>query len=164
MSQEEFSFLLLKEYPKLKNYALRFTNYDEVNADDLTSETIYKALKRKESFLYNHKRSMNGWLRKIMKNTYINFYNQRKKTQIIPLTFEISGHICYNIGEENLKTSDVLRYVHELKGWRQKPFLLHYDGYSYAEIAEKLFLPKSMVQAQVRHAKKQLRERLKNLQ
>lgn len=154
-SQNVTSFL-----PQLKPYAIKLTrNIDD--SEDLLQETVLKALSNADKF--REGTNLKAWLFTIMKNIFINDYRKKvKRGTLIDTTedqyFINSGITATNTGETNMVTDSILKAIKKLSVEYRVPFMLHYNGYKYHEIAERMNLPLGTVKSRIFFARKELRE------
>lgn len=166
MSHVEFSQGFTQLQTILLAFAYRLTK-DEDDARDLLQETAYKAFKYRG--LYQPKTNLRAWLMTIMRNTFINQYRQKKRRQTMNdqtenTHFIDSGTLMVrNSGEANLTLEELENLIAELEDWMKIPFLMHYQGFKYDEIAEKLNIPLGTVKSRIFFARKKLQESLLNL-
>lgn len=159
MSQIEFSQNFTQFQTLLLAFAFRLTR-DEDDAQDLLQETAYKAFKYRS--LYQPKTNLRAWLMTIMRNTFINNYRQKKRRQTLNDNTDNeylinSGHFTVkNQGEVSVTIEEIQEIVDALEDWLKVPFLMHYQGYKYDEIAETLDIPLGTVKSRIFFARKKL--------
>src|SRR6185437_3362610 len=147
----------------LKPFALSLTR-DLQDAHDLIQETLLRALSSREKFAEGT--NLKAWLYTIMKNIFINNYRRNKKRNtIIDVTEDMylinsSGTRVVNQGESNISMENVTQAVDLLQDEFKVPFMMHYDGFKYHEIAEKLVLPIGTVKSRIHFARKELKQKL----
>ena len=123
-----------------------------------------KAFKYREKF--RHDTNLKAWLFTIMKNTFIN--NYRKLSRI---TFQAdSNENAYTIPvkdtsldgapENKVQYDELLEVVQSIKPEFRIPFEMHYNGYKYHEISEKLNIPLGTVKTRIFYARKELQAAL----
>lgn len=150
----------------LQNYALTLTK-DAENANDLFQETAYKAYKYQRMFRSGT--NMRAWLTTIMKNTFINQYRQRRRRTVLHDGTENTYYLnqgeieVANQGEGNILIQELLGLIEQLSPENRVPFLLHFQGYRYEEIARQLNLPLGTVKSRIHLARKRLREQIQQL-
>lgn len=146
--------------PQLKPYAIRLTqNLDD--SEDLLQETAYKALANADKF--REGTNLKAWLFTIMKNIFINDYRKKvKRNTVIDTTDDLyylnSAVTDVNAGEGRMVRDQVLMAIRNLSVEYRVPFMLHYKGYKYHEIAEKMNLPLGTVKSRIFFARKELKE------
>ncbi len=166
MSHLEFSQGFSQFQTMLLAFAYRLTK-DEDDARDLLQETAYKAFKYRG--LYQPKTNLRAWLMTIMRNTFINSYRQKKRRQTLNDKtdneyFLNSGTLVVkNHGETNVTIEEIQKIVDALEDWMKVPFLMHYQGYKYDEIAEALDIPLGTVKSRIFFARKKLQEALSDM-
>jgi RNA polymerase sigma-70 factor (ECF subfamily) len=102
-----------------------------------------------------------------MKNIFINNYRRNKKRQTIIDTttdmFVINSNstIISNQGESNMAMENVTHAVNLLQEEFRVPFMMHYQGFKYHEIADHLTLPIGTVKSRIHFARKELKRKLK---
>jgi len=163
MEETEFRSSVTKYAYSLKPFALSLTR-DLQDANDLIQETLLRALSSREKFAEGT--NLKAWLYTIMKNIFINNYRRTKKRNtIIDVTEDMylinsSGSKVVNQGESNISMENVTQAVNLLQDEFKVPFMMHYDGFKYHEIAEKLILPIGTVKSRIHFARKELKQKL----
>ncbi len=166
MTQSSFIEAYQLQKSVLNDFALHLTRDPEM-AQDLLQETLYKAYKYKGSFQKGT--NLKAWLMTIMRNTYINDYRKDKRRQSLAHYadqahwVEQNNEIRFNDGEYNLLIEEILREVHRLDDWMKIPFLMHYHGFKYEEIAKEMDLPLGTVKSRIYFARQRLRKTLRSL-
>jgi RNA polymerase sigma-70 factor (ECF subfamily) len=160
MSTVEFSGQINEMANMLQAFAYKLTKNSE-DSKDLFQETAYRALTNQDKFRPGT--NLKAWLFTIMRNIFINNYRKKVKANTI---FDATDNQFYlNSGGETVQNnaeSDIL--MQELKGMIDTlddsirvPFLMHYYGYKYQEIAEQLDLPLGTVKSRIFFARKELK-------
>ncbi len=163
MSTIEFDEMLVSNADFLKPFAITLTR-DNETAQDLFQETMFRALANKDK--YNVGTNIKAWLYTIMRNIFINNYRRRAKQNTIfdntPNDFLLNYHqtVAANEAECNLKIKDIQVAIHQLPEIFRNPFLLYFDGYKYAEIAEMLGEPLGTIKSRIHFARKLLKEQI----
>ncbi len=166
MSETEFSLELNRSVNALKNYAYNLTN-DEDDAKDLIQETLIKAYRSRNQFKIGT--NLKGWLFIIMKNTYINTYNQmlRKKTFIDTTQnayfINSSESNVSNTAISSLTIEELDNIVETIPEIYSKPFMMYFRGFKYHEIATRFQLPMGTVKNRIHIARKMLKENINKL-
>ncbi|HMQ46199.1 MAG TPA: RNA polymerase sigma factor [Saprospiraceae bacterium] len=164
MSTIEFNSAFDGLQKGLLNFAIHLTR-DEEDARDLLQETAYKAFKYKN--LYQPQTNLRAWLMTIMRNTFINNYRQKKRRQTLNdntdnTYFINSSNIQVgNDGEASTTMEELIQLVENLDDWMKIPFVMHYEGYKYEEIAETLAIPLGTVKSRIFFARRRLQESLR---
>lgn len=165
MSTLEFSNLITSHNSFLKQFALKLTK-DTEEADDLTQDTYLKAIKNQDK--YRDGTNIKGWLYTIMRNTFINNYRRKKNQNTFVDTTE--NKYFLNSKESDVSTrADVMadteyimKQVNSVDPNYVDTFMMHFNGYKYEEIAEKLDIPLGTVKSRIFLARKKLMEKLKD--
>lgn len=147
----------------LKPYALKLTK-DTMDAEDLMQDTILRALKNTDKFESGS--NLKAWLYTIMKNIFINNYrkNARMQTVIDSTANEFlinNSNTVNNQAINNFIAEDINKALMKISVELRTPFLMHYKGFKYNEIADKLRLPLGTVKSRIFLARKELTELLK---
>lgn len=162
MSTLEFTKSLTSLESYLLAFAMNYTkNIDD--AKDLTQETMLKAIRYKEK--YKPKTNFKAWVFTIMKNTFINQYRRKTKSKTI---FDNSKDLFLlnNSSEDrdspynHIADNEVSKKVQKLEEEYRIPFEMHFEGYKYKEIAEKLDVPLGTIKSRIFIARKKLMDSL----
>lgn len=160
MSTIEFHDRFNQMSTLLHSFAYNLTKNVE-DAKDLFQETAYRAFTNIDKF--NPGTNFKAWLFTIMKNIFINNYRKKVKANTIVdstdnLYFINSGStIIANDAESNIMIKELTRMIEKLDEGIKIPFLMHYQGYKYQEIADDLDLPLGTVKSRIFFARKELK-------
>lgn len=165
MSQIEFTKSFRQFETILFSFAYRLTKSEE-EAQDLLQDTAYKAFKYRSR--YKPHTNLRAWLMTIMRNTFINNYRQKKRRQTLndqtPNNYFInSSRQVYNGGESAVTMKELGGIVDRLEEWLKVPFMMHYQGFKYDEIAQELEIPLGTVKSRIFFARKKLQESLQQM-
>lgn len=166
MSGIEFTHRYNEMESLLYAFAIRLTK-DEEDANDLLQETAYKAFKYRK--MYQPQTNLRAWLMTIMRNTFINDYRRRKRRQTINDKtdnnyFINSGDFSVaNEGESNVLMEEIKKKIESLEDWMRIPFMMHFNGFKYEEIAEQLDIPLGTVKSRIFFARKRLKNMIKEV-
>lgn len=164
MTTQEFNALVTKYSYSLKPFALSLTK-DMEEAQDLLQETAYRALSSQDK--YTDGTNLKAWLYTIMKNIFINNYRRRvKRNTIVDTTDNMyyinsTDTIIKNDAESGIAMADITHAIDKLNEDYRIPFLMHYQGFKYHEIADHLTLPIGTVKSRIHFARKELQKKLK---
>ncbi len=164
MNKLEFNTKVVKEAGSLNNYALYFTR-DEENANDLVQDTMLKAFSYYNKF--REGTNLQAWLYTILKNTFINYYRRKVKTNSIILkSHTISSSDLYksalnNSAEGKFVMKDIERALSQLPEEYYYPFSMYFEAYKYHEIADHFRIPIGTVKTRIHVARQQLKKKLK---
>lgn len=148
----------------LSGHAFNFTK-DVEDAKDLLQNTLLKALDNYET--YKEGGNFRGWLYGIMKNTYINDYKKLNARRIldrlnaeIPCV-ELLMSPSVNLCERRFLGYDIKRALMNIDSLYAVPFVCHFEGYKYDEIADMLCVPIGTVKRRIHTARTQLKKSLR---
>lgn len=164
MTALEFTSHIGKVSKSLRPFALRLTK-DSEDANDLLQDTLMKAFTNRDK--YADGTNLKAWLYTIMKNTFITNYQRmvRKNTFI-----DTSDNLHYinsiesstdNTAYSTFAMDDINRAVGALEDAYRTPFLMHFRGFKYHEIADKLNIPIGTVKNRIHIARKELKDKLR---
>jgi RNA polymerase sigma-70 factor (ECF subfamily) len=165
MTALEFSYTVDKLTVSLKPFALRLTR-DMEDANDLLQETLLKAFSNREK--YTDGTNLKAWMYTIMKNTFItNYQRMVRKNTFIDSTDNMhyinsTSNTIENSAYGKFAMKDITRAIENLDDAYKIPFTMHFRGFKYHEIAEKLDIPIGTVKNRIHIARKELKYKLKN--
>lgn len=163
MTTLEFSYSLNKLSSSLKPFALKLTR-DMDDANDLLQDTMVKAFTNKDKFTEGT--NLKAWLYTIMKNTFItNYQRMVRRGTFVDTTENLhyinSGDILVENGAYgDFTMDDIYAAIEKLEEVYKIPFMMHYRGFKYHEIADKLNIPIGTVKNRIHIARKLLKEDL----
>ncbi len=165
MTTLEFNYNLDMMSSALKPFALKLTR-DREDANDLLQETMLKAYTNREK--YTDGTNLKAWLYTIMKNTFItNYQKMVRRGTFIDTTENLhyinsSGSTINNHAYGNFTMEDIEKALTKLADTYKEPFMMHFTGFKYHEIAEKLSIPIGTVKNRIHIARKELKGNLKS--
>lgn len=165
MTALEFSYSVNKLSLSLKPFALRLTR-DMEDANDLLQETLLKAFSNREK--YTDGTNLKAWMYTIMKNTFItNYQRMVRKNTFIDSTDNLhflnsSTNAIENSAYGKFAMKDITKAIENLDDTYKIPFTMHFRGFKYHEIADKLNIPIGTVKNRIHIARKELKSKLKN--
>lgn len=148
----------------LKPFALKLTK-DTEQANDLLQETMLKAFTNKDKFAKGT--NLKAWLYTIMKNTFItNYQRLTRRNTFIDNTNNLHyinsvDNTVDNSAYANFTLQDINQAINKLDKIYSTPFMLHFKGFKYHEIAETLDIPIGTVKNRIHIARKELKASLK---
>lgn len=165
MAQSNFQEELLSLRRTLGYFALQLTSNND-DAEDLLQETMVKAITYKDKF--REKTNLKAWLYTIMKNTFINNYRRAVKANTIMDKTEDLYYL--NKAKKHDGAAPDTRYNHKqikkvvdaLEDDYRVPFMMHFEGFKYKEIADDLNLPIGTVKSRIFLARRKLMEQLED--
>jgi RNA polymerase sigma-70 factor (ECF subfamily) len=161
MSSTEFYTKFDQMSTLLHSFAYNLTKNVE-DAKDLFQETAFRALTNRDKFRPGT--NFKAWLFTIMKNIFINNYRKKVKANTIMdstdnMYYINSGSVVIsNKAESNIMMKELKHMIEELDDSTKIPFLMHYQGYKYQEIADHLDLPLGTVKSRIFFARKELKD------
>lgn len=154
MNEFEFQQRVDSVHMKLYGFACKLTK-NENDANDLYQETCYKAYKARHTFRIES--NFKAWITTIMYNTFVNFYNKRRRRNIASEPVEV---LAYNIENESfpnmisqLTEKEILQKVNRLKEKYRFPLKMFIAGYKYKEIAQEHNIPMGTVKSRINYAR-----------
>jgi RNA polymerase sigma-70 factor (ECF subfamily) len=159
----EFNHKLNTLTSLLHSFAYNLTKNTE-DAKDLYQETTYRALFNRDKFQQGT--NFKAWMFTIMKNIFINNYRKKVKANTILDTTDNqfylnSGtHSTTNAAEGDIMLKELNAMVDSLDTSIRVPFLMHFEGFKYQEIADELELPLGTVKSRIFFARKELKDKI----
>ncbi len=163
MTALEFGYTIDRLSGSLKPFAMRLTR-DLEDANDLLQETMLKAFSNREK--YTEGTNLKAWMYTIMKNTFItNYQRMIRKNTFIDTTDNLhyinsSTSSIENSAYGKFAMKDIKKAIEKLDDTYKVPFLMHFKGFKYHEIAEKLAIPIGTVKNRIHIARKELKYKL----
>ncbi|MFZ1703239.1 MAG: RNA polymerase sigma factor [Saprospiraceae bacterium] len=158
---QKFEFLA----DSLNAFAYNLTKNTE-DAKDLYQETAFRVITNRDKF--KPETNFKAWTFTIMKNIFINNYRKKVKTNTIidstdNLYFLNSGSSgIENDANKNLLMQELHAMIDSLEENIRVPFVMHYEGFKYQEIADIFSLPLGTVKSRIFFARKALKEMIKD--
>ena len=163
MTTLEFNSNLNKIASLLQSFAYNLTKNIE-DAKDLFQETSYRAITNRDKF--RDGTNFKAWLFTIMKNIFINNYRKKVKSNTILDSTDNQFYLnsmtvsTPNRAESEIMMQELNQMVAELEDNIQVPFVMHYQGFKYQEIADDLKLPLGTVKSRIFFARKELKDKI----
>jgi RNA polymerase sigma-70 factor, ECF subfamily len=163
MTSVEFNTRLSHLAIILNSFAYNLTKNAE-DAKDLYQETAFRALSNREKFQPGT--NFKAWMFTIMKNIFINNYRKRVKANTVldntdnQFYLNSATHASPNSAEGDITLKELNTMVEKLDDSVRRPFLMHFDGFKYQEIADELDLPLGTVKSRIFFARKELKEQI----
>ena len=165
MSTIEFYSQFDKMTVLLNSFAYKLTKNSE-DSKDLYQETAFRAMTNKEKFRPGT--NFKAWLFTIMKNIFINNYRKKVRANTIfdstdnDFYLNSGTETVYNGSTSNIMMQELNNMINQLDESIKVPFMKHYEGFKYNEIAEELELPLGTVKSRIFFARKELKARIKS--
>ncbi|MFZ4633523.1 MAG: RNA polymerase sigma factor [Saprospiraceae bacterium] len=163
MSTLEFNSKMDTLTTLLHSFAYNLTKNVE-DAKDLYQETAFRALSNRDKFQPGT--NFKAWIFTIMKNIFINNYRKKVKANTILDTTDnqyylnSGSHATGNAAEGSMMLKELNFMVDNLDDSIRIPFLMHFEGFKYQEIADELHLPLGTVKSRIFFARKELKEKI----
>ena len=156
MTAFEFQTQIIHHSDFIESFARKYAKSDE-DAKDLAQETTLRALMNYTKFKTNT--NLKGWLRIIMRNQFINGY-RRKASKVV--TYDSDSYLVKQ-GETDFYSPDSIintalmnRLIDKLPTDLRLPFVKHFEGFKYHEIAEEMDIPIGTIKSRIFQARKAL--------
>jgi len=149
-------------YSKMMNVCFRYAKNTD-DAQDLLQDGFVKVFSHLKS--YDFKGSFEGWVRKIMVNTAIDFYRKNKGIYFIEdedgFILETSRVESADSIYSNFGVDEIMNSIQQLSPVYKTVFNMYViDGYSHKDIAEHLNISEGTSKSNLSKAKHNLQEQL----
>ncbi len=145
---------------KMFGVCLRFAS-DYMEAEDILQEGFIRAFNNLYQFRFEG--SLEGWLRRIIVNTAINFVKKQIRHQRMEVNIELASD-CATITEDvlsKLSVEELLMMIQRLPvGYRTVFNLYVIEGYNHKEIGLKLGISENTSKSQLFRAKQSIQKEL----
>lgn len=152
--------LLYKYFaPKMYGICLRFAG-NQMEADDILQEGFIKVFTKLKFF--RKEGSLEGWIRRTIINTAINFYRKNQRQGYIGNIedYEVADARTESV-YDTISREELLKLIQELpKGYRTVFNLNVIEGYTHKEIGEMMNISDNTSKTQLLRAKKILKEKV----
>jgi RNA polymerase sigma-70 factor (ECF subfamily) len=165
MTATEFNNRFEELRPTMFAFAMKLTRNTE-DANDLMQETSFRAFRSLDRF--KDGTHFKSWISTILRNNFINEYRKRRTRNKVeaPVNEVTNKMVSLKTGtstpESNILIGELKNMIASLDEGYRVPFMMHYEGYAYDEIAEKLDLKMGTVKSRIFYARKQLKSRIKS--
>ncbi len=148
-------------YSTMMNICFRYAD-DQNEAKDMLQDGFIRILQNLKSF--NHEGSFEGWMKKIMVNSsidYIRKYRKHVTISIDEVNDSSNQSVSYNEALDNLSSKELMNLLNSLPTMSKTVFnLFVFDGYSHAEIAQKLNIKEGTSMWHVNNARTMLKAKI----
>jgi RNA polymerase sigma factor (sigma-70 family) len=144
----------------LQPIAFKFTQ-DKDEADDLVQDTMIKVFTHQDRF--KEGTNLKAWLYTVIRNTFLSKINNFSKRfqHIEPAILNQNTQLATeNMAYSEFTTQEIQKAINQLSDLYKVPFMLHFKGFKYTEIAKKLKLPLGTVKNRIFVARKELQIKL----
>lgn len=146
--------------PVMKGVCIRYSDTIE-EAEDILQDGFIKVYLNLKNFRLDG--SLEGWVRRIMVNTALNYYRAKQKSSYHANIDEIVESV-EDIRIDNydkLNTKVLLQMIEELPpGYRMVFNMFEIEGYSHKEIAEELNVSVNTSKSQLLKARRSLQQKI----
>lgn len=147
--------------PKMFGVCLRFSR-NHMEAEDLLQDGFIKVFLHLKD--YRNEGSLEGWIRRTIINTAINFYRKKIKNYSDVDIDDIEIGNNEETALDKLSTKELLDTVRELPDGYRIIFNLNViEGYTHREISEMLDISENTSKSQLSRARQVLQKKLTNL-
>jgi RNA polymerase sigma factor (sigma-70 family) len=160
----DFDSVYKSLYPKmLKQICLSYANGDRDKADEYCQLGFIKVYQKMGS--YKNTGPIEGWVKRIIKNTIIDELRKDKKGPIMKdIDFEILDVLDDSPEEPLYSSSDIKEAMNSLSPGYRKVFELYYfDNMTHREISEELGISEGTSKSNLFKAKENMKLYLENL-
>lgn len=136
---------------KMFSVCLRYAK-DREAAEDILQEGFVKVYNNIEKF--RKEGSFEGWVRRIMVNTAVEYYRKNVKMYPVVSLEERVVEVDYDTIGDDLEVADIMKLIDQLShGYRTVFNLYAIEGYSHKEIAETLQISEGTSKSQLARAR-----------
>jgi RNA polymerase sigma-70 factor (ECF subfamily) len=148
--------------PKMYGICLRFAG-NKMEADDILQEAFIKVFTKLKDF--RQEGSLEGWIRRTIINTAINFYRRNMRNTRIQDIEGMEIEESYNSDVlSNLSYEELIGLIRELPNGYRTVFNLNViEGYTHKEIAQMLNISDNTSKSQLTRARSILQKKIKAL-
>lgn len=148
-------------YRKMYGVCLRYSN-DTDDAQDVLQEGFIRVFKKIDSFRGDG--SLEGWIRRIMVHTSIEFYRKRSRYFMVDIEEATREADTEMDSLAQLERAEILEQIQQLPpGYRTVFNLYVIEGFNHQEIGDMLSISSGTSKSQLSRAKGLLKDRLRKL-
>lgn len=157
--KDDFAYIYDVFVEKIYKFIYYKTGHRET-AEDLTSQTFFKALNKINTFKVND--NFSAWIYRIARNLVIDHYRTKKNDNNIDDMWDLSAQEDLELDTDNKhKILAVKEYLQELKKEQREIVIMRvWEGLSYQEIAEIIGKSEGSVKMTFVRTIKKLREEM----
>jgi RNA polymerase sigma-70 factor, ECF subfamily len=150
----------------LRPFAFNLTKSVE-ETEDLIQDTFCRAWANQEKF--SEGTNVKGWLFTIMRNIFINNYHKKTRSKIVldgsenQLLLQKNSQCARNESERVFLAEAMNKSMKNISADFMEPFMMHFQGFQYSEIAEKFGIPEGTVKSRIFFARKTMQANLKEM-
>lgn len=159
MTTQEFNTSFAKLNPILFSFAMSMTR-NTTDAKDLMQETALRAFQHLDRFEPGS--NFKAWVTTIMRNYFISTCRKKKTRNRVEAPIEDFLFAVESKGANAKASSTILQkeldgLISKLSNDHRQPFMLHFSGYQYEEISQRMNIPMGTVKSRIYFAKKRMR-------
>lgn len=144
-------------FPEMLHMCRRYTR-DEDTAIEIVNNGFLRVFKKIHTFAF--KGSLEGWIRRLVYHSMADYYRDNAR-YLHFLVFEERDDVVQERSHESFYEEDILRAVLKLPPVSQEVFRLYaVEGYSHAEIAQRLSISEGTSKWHLSTGRQKLRELL----
>ena len=156
-SRKHQEVLYLKYFDKMYGMCLRHTS-DKTASMSVVNDGFLKVFKNIDK--YKHKGSFEGWIRRIVYNSLLDYFRKSSSKQKF---IELDSRLKFTEIDDNIEYEELLDVVDTLPENSKIVFIMYaIEGYSHKEIAEIRGIPVGTSKWYLSNAKKRLRELIRS--
>jgi RNA polymerase sigma-70 factor (ECF subfamily) len=155
--------LLYRRYAsRMFGVCLRYAK-NKMEAEDIMQEAFIKVYQNLKNF--RNEGSLEGWVRRIMVNTSINYYKSNLKYLQTMDIDDVSHQESFSVeSSDNIELKTLLNLIQRLpEGYRVVFNMYVIEGYSHKEIADALGISENTSKSQLSRARKALQAKIEKI-
>jgi len=152
---DEVKWLISREIPRLRRYALALTD-DPESADDLVQDCLERAIVKRHQ--WTRQGSIRGWLFRILQRRFYDMCSRRGRRRDVPFADGADELAIDGRQESHMALADIRLAMQRLPDdHRAVIALTALEGLSYDEVAEILDIPIGTVRSRLARGRESLR-------
>jgi len=161
MTTLKFNHNLAQIQNLLFAFAMKLTNNNREDANDLYQETVMRAFASKDRF--EEGTNFKAWSTTIMRNCFINEYRKRRTRNQIEQPLEDNNEVAVRQAVRNdsgtiIMMKELRIMLDTMDEAHRVPFEMFFNGFEYQEISEQLNLPMGTVKSRIFFARKKMKD------
>lgn len=148
---------------KMLGICMRYAR-DQFEAEDMMQTGFVKVFKKLNDFRWEG--SFEGWMRRIMVHTSIEFYRKNIRTlNVVDISETLSTEAVTDFDMSSINVKDLMRLIQNLSpGYRLVFNMYAIEGYSHREIGEQLGISEGASKSQLSRARAILKSQVLKLE
>ena len=161
MTTIKFNHNLAQIQSLLFAFAMKLTNNNREDANDLYQETVMRAFASKDRF--EDGTNFKAWATTIMRNCFINEYRKRRTRNQAEQPLEDNTEVAMRQSARNdagtiIMMKELRAMLDNMNDAHRVPFEMFFNGFEYHEIAQTLDLPMGTVKSRIFFARKKMKD------